>query len=372
MAIIKVYRKDLEGSYKIDTNNYEKTPDGQIKDLAWYKSNGYTEDNKSLGKDEDGKGNTVEGSNSKSSTTDAKTTAFDNQGNKIIKNVDEYLAMNPELKGRKGARDLVQVYIDRWIETGSAKQAEDAMYASPLLETVFPGITDTNGVPAYTISSYVAEERNYNVALSEAGLNPFLPILQEKKADLFRNQIDSAEFAARLAEIKTNIIDNPNKEVALGVYNQYFAENGLATEMTDEALFLLAIAPEAGAQLLARNFDIAQIGVSAALEGFNISKGIALDLFERGYGKNEAEQLFGSDSLKLRSAALAQARASGIETTGLESNVTIQDYLSAFVDMDADAVTTFSRIGALAKSMSTIQTGAATTQTGEVTGLIEM
>ena len=199
-------------------------------------------------------------------TPSVNENVIDTSGNKIIKTVDEYLSMHPELKGRKSARELVQIFIDKWSETGSANQAEDAMYASPLLENAFPGILDTNGVALYTITEYVTEERNYNVALAEAGLNPFLPLLQEKKADLFRNQIDSAEFGARLNEIRNNVIDNPNKETALNVYNQYFSENGQTIAMTDEALLLLAIAPEAGPQLLARNFDITEIGVSASFQ----------------------------------------------------------------------------------------------------------
>jgi|MDSZ01.3.fsa_nt_gb hypothetical protein len=366
-----VYRQDLEGRYEVDPTQQDK--DGLYMTLDYYKSKGYTEDFKSLGKNEMGEGNTREGSTSVSSKSQPTDTdrVIDTSGNKIIKTVDEYLSMHPELKGRKSARELVQIFIDKWSETGSANQAEDAMYASPLLENAFPGILDTNGVALYTITEYVTEERNYNVALAEAGLNPFLPLLQEKKADLFRNQIDSAEFGARLNEIKNNVIDNPNKETALNVYNQYFAENGQTIAMTDEALLLLAIAPEAGPQLLARNFDITEIGVSASLSGFNIGKGIALDLYERGYRKNEAEELFGQASVALRNAALAEARASGIKGAEVSSNLSIQDYLNAFVEFDADAITTFSRISGLAKSMSSVSVGAQKSQTGEVTGLIE-
>lgn len=368
MAITYVYRKDLEGRYPVDSEKLETdAATGELKTVDWYESNGYTTDYKSLGKGEDGKGNTVQGSTSKSSTSTPERT-IDNQGNKIIKSVDEYLAMNPELKGRKGARDLVQVFIDKWIETGSQNQANDAMYASPLLETVFPGILDSEGVPAYTISAYIAEDRNYNVALAEAGLNPFLPILQERKAELFRNQIDSVEFAGRLNEIRNNLIDNPNKDAALNVYNDYFQGQGLPIEMTDEALFLLAISPEAGTQLLARNFDIADIGVSASLSGFNISKGIALDLYDRGYRRNEAEELFGQAAIAMKQAIETQAAAEGVDISG---TLSIQDYLSAFVDFDADAMATFTRIAAIGKSMSSPNVGALSTQTGEVTGLVE-
>jgi len=49
----------------------------------------------------------------------------------------------------------------------------------------------------------------------------------------------------------------------------------------------------------------------------------------------------------------------------------IDDYLSAFVDMDADAITTFTRIGAMGQSLGTTATGATTTETGQVVGLIE-
>ena len=82
-----------------------------------------------------------------------------------ISTVDEYLANNPQLKGRSGARGLVEVFINEWIKTGSAELAEDAMYVSPLLEQAFPGILDDQGVAVYTISQYTAQERNYNLSV---------------------------------------------------------------------------------------------------------------------------------------------------------------------------------------------------------------
>lgn len=300
-----------------------------------------------------------------------RRTGLDNQGNKIS-TVDEYLANNPQLKGRSGARELVEVFINEWIKTGSEDMAEDAMYNSIYLEQAFPGIKDDNGVPIYTISQYTATERNYNVALSEKGLNPFLPFLQEKKADLFRNQIDPTEFSSRLEEIRSNVIDNPNKDTVLEKYNQYFIETGRpGVEMTDEALFLLAIAPDADSLLLDERFKIADIGVQAALKGFNISKGMALDLFERGYGVAEATQTFGSAANILKRTALQQARASGMPVS--ESDMlSIEDYMSAFVDLDADALTTFTRITSAAASAESADVSARTTETGQVVGLTEL
>lgn len=298
-----------------------------------------------------------------------RTTRTDDTGTKIS-TVDEYLANNPQLKGRSGARELVEVFINEWIKTGSADLAEDAMYNSPFLEQAFPGIKDDQGVAIYTISQYVSTERNYNVALSEKGLNPFLPFLQQKKADLFKNQVDPQEFSSRLEEIRSNVLDNPNKEIVLEQYNQFFADQGRTVEMTDEALFLLAIAPDVDSLLLDERFKIADIGVEAALQGFNISKGIALDLFERGYGVAEAAQTFGSAANILRRVALQQARAQG-SAISEDEMLGIDDYLSAFVDLDADALTTFTRITSAAATAESVSIGAATTETGQVVGLVE-
>ncbi len=301
---------------------------------------------------------------------DRTTTGVDDEGTNIL-TVDEYLANNPQLKGRSGARELVEVFINEWIKTGSADLAEDAMYASPLLEQAFPGIKDDQGIALYTISAYTAQERNYNVALSEKGLNPFLPFLQEKKADLFKNQVDPTEFSARLEEIRSNVLDNPNKEAVLEQYNSFFAAQGKNIEMTDEALFLLAIAPDVDSFLLDERFKIADIGVEASLAGFNISKGIALDLYDRGYDMARATELFAGASTALAQAARSAAQAQGISTEVTSQMFSIDDYLSAFVDMDADAITTFTRIGAMGQSLGTTATGATTTETGQVVGLIE-
>ena len=51
--------------------------------------------------------------------------------------------------------------------------------------------------------------------------------------------------------------------------------------------------------------------------------------------------------------------------------VNIEDYLAAFVDFDADAISTFTRIGAMSTALSSAAVGAATTETGQVVGLIE-
>tara|TARA_R100000995_G_scaffold44497_2_gene20917 strand:+ start:2860 stop:3954 length:1095 start_codon:yes stop_codon:yes gene_type:complete len=288
-----------------------------------------------------------------------------------IQTVDQYLSTNPQLKGRNNARELVQVFIDEWVNTGSEDLAEDAMYASPFLESAFPGIKDDNGNAIYTISAYTAQDRNYNVALAEKGLNPFLPILQERKADLFKNQVDPQEFSARLDEVRTNVLDNPNKDAVLSQYNEFFAAQGKNIEMTDEALFLLAIAPDVDSFILDERFKIADIGVEASLQGFNLSKGIALDLYERGYDMARATELFGTASSALSQVMRAQAQQAGVSPESIVNAVNIQDYLSAFVDMDADAITTFTRLGAIGESLSTTATGASTTETGQVVGLIE-
>ena len=299
-----------------------------------------------------------------------RSTGLDAMGVQIS-TVDEYLANNPQLKGRSGARGLVEVFINEWIKTGSAELAEDAMYVSPLLEQAFPGILDDQGVAVYTISQYTAQERNYNVALAEKGLNPFLPFLQEKKADLFKNQVDAVEFSQRLEEIRSNVLDNPNKEEVIAQYNTFFAAQGKNIEMTDEALFLLAIAPDVDSFILDERFKVADIGVEASLAGFNISKGIALDLYDRGYDMARATELFASASTALSQAARSAAQAQGISTEVTSQMLSIDDYLSAFVDMDADAITTFTRIGAMGESLGTTATGATTTETGQVVGLIE-
>ncbi len=298
-------------------------------------------------------------------------TAATTSSGSVVKTVDEYLAMHPELKSRTGGADLVKVFTDEWTRSGSPELASEAMYGSPVLETAFPGITNEQGVPMYTITNYVAEERNYNIALAEEGLNPFLPLLQEAKADLFKNQVDSQEFAGRLRTIREQVLESGNKEQVLEVYNQFFTEQGTPVEMTDEALFLLAISPEAGQALLDRRFRMADIGVEAALSGFNISKGVALDLFEQGYGQQEASQLFGQASVAIRSAVLSQAQSQMTAPDELEGALTIEDYLSAFVDFDADAINTFSRIAGISQSMGSMATGAARTETGQVSGLIE-
>ena len=107
------------------------------------------------------------------------------------------------------------------------------------------------------------------------------------------------------------------------------------------------------------------------MSGFNITKGIALDLFEQGYGQQEASQLFGQASVAIRSAVLSQAQSQMVAPDELEGALTIEDYLSAFVDFDADAINTFSRIAGIGQSMSSMATGAARTETGQVSGLIE-
>ena len=311
------------------------------------------------------------GYNAVSKATFTRTqSGTDNDGNTIL-TVDEYLQNNPELKGRSGARELIEVFINEWIATGSEDLAEDAMYSSVFLEQAFPGIKDDKGVAIYTISNYVATERNYNVALAEKGLNPFLPFLQEKKGDLFKNQVDAAEFSQRLEEIRSNVLDNPNKESVLAQYNTFFASQGKNIEMTDEALFLLAIAPDVDSFILDERFKIADIGVEASLSGFNISKGIALDLYDRGYDMARSTELFAGASTALAQAARASAQAQGLSPEVTSQMLSIDDYLSAFIDMDADAITTFTRIGAVGQSLGTTATGAATTETGQVVGLIE-
>ena len=80
-----VYRKDLEGRYEVDPTQKDK--DGNVMDLDYYKAIGYTENYKSLGKNEMGEGNTIEGSTSVStkSQPSALNTLLQSAGAIIMK-----------------------------------------------------------------------------------------------------------------------------------------------------------------------------------------------------------------------------------------------------------------------------------------------
>ena len=108
-----------------------------------------------------------------------RSTGLDAMGVQIS-TVDEYLANNPQLKGRSGARGLVEVFINEWIKTGSAELAEDAMYKHILCDVMSSRRGVSVGAMRYYKKDKFAAVRKAKLRLSNIKIEEITQILRGK------------------------------------------------------------------------------------------------------------------------------------------------------------------------------------------------
>jgi len=185
---------------------------------------------------------------------------------------------------------LLDLYSEKWAESGDPTLALAEVRASPQYEQFFPGIKRTDGSLRMSESEYLSRKDGYRLALSQFNLNP--ANFENRFVEMIEGEVEVADFANRLSGAFENII------TAMPEIREFYSQN-FGVSMTDEAIFASFIDPELGDAVLNRRISISQIGGAGAASGFNIDLAMAEQIRQRGIGFQGAQEFFGQAATQI-------------------------------------------------------------------------
>jgi hypothetical protein len=247
-----------------------------------------------------------------------------------------------------------------WAKTKDPKIAIANVRKTELYKDTFPGNTLPNGQVRYNEVTYQGLKESYIGTLAEFGLprGTSTELLSNRFVDLIEGYVSADEFQERITKVYRGIVDNLTEV-------QEFYKNNYAIDLGPEAIFLGALDPEVGEEIIGGRITSAQIGGEAAKAGFNISTSVADRLRGAGLTQGQARELFTAAQAELPRLQEIATRA---EPT--EEAITIDEFTEAALFGDIEVTERIKRLRASEESIFS-PIGGAARQGSRVTGLTE-
>ena len=182
---------------------------------------------------------------------------------------------------------FIQLFVGYWKNTGDAQQAISQTRQDPNYDNIFPGNKTERGQIRYDEVTYFALEDSYIGTLAEYGIPraTSLNILQDRFVSLLENEVSANEFQQRVAAVYRGIQEN------IPQVQQFYADE-FDINLDEQSIFLGALDPTVGEDIVAGKITTAQIGGEAARAGFTISLEEAQRIQRSGLTQAEARRLF--------------------------------------------------------------------------------
>lgn len=291
----------------------------------------------------------------------------------------EAFKLVPWLKKYAGAdaNKLVDSYIKGYIDSdGNPNVALAEMRfgeSQDAYNRVFKNIVDEDtGALKMTEAQYISGLESTLTSLTEYSLGGYASAKgKEVWATLVKNNVSPEVYRTRVGTAYSLIsnVDQELKASIINQYNEYFsAETGTTVNMTDDSILALAIDPNINNDILSGRLNASELG---AIYTGTVGDKLDLTTVERyigaGIQASQAERTFATASAAARiygrmSRRFQRDTSLGKAATVLESTLFGDELITGQIKS----------IGAQALSASSVQTGAAKTQTGGVIGLTEI
>ena len=182
---------------------------------------------------------------------------------------------------------FIQLYAQYWQSTGNAQQAISQTRQDPNYDNIFPGNKTERGQIRYDEVTYFALEDSFIGTLAEYGIprGTSLNILQDKFVNLIEGGVSALEFEKRVADVYRGIVQN------IPEVQQFYADN-FDINLDEQSIFLGALDPTVGEDIVSGKITPAQIGGEARRAGFTISLEEAERIQRSGLSQQEARRLF--------------------------------------------------------------------------------
>ena len=279
---------------------------------------------------------TIEGSNIY--TGSDTTPEFEEETETYTPTKDDAAALYPYFPS-----NILDGLIAKWTETGSIDIALATVRGSDEYAKAFPGIRREDGTLRMTEIQYLELKDGMKDALRTYNLNP--DIFAEEITAAISGDVDIQEFKARLEFGYEQLVNN--KDQVLEIFNEQY---GYAIDET--SLFAMFISPTISTAVLENQILTSQILAEAEIATVSVGLTTAEKFVEADISQKDAAKVFArTDELSGLTGAAA----------GRGNTITEEQIALGLVK----------RVAAQEASESAIQTGAATTQGGQVVGLVE-
>jgi hypothetical protein len=257
--------------------------------------------------------------------------------------------------------DVLGLFADEWARTGDPQVAIAEVRRSPAYEIAFPGNKRPDGTVKFDEVTYTGLKESYIGTLQEYGIprNTSVDLLTDRFTGLIEGEVSAREFAQRVDAVYQGIQEN------IPEVTEFYREN-FGLELTPEAIFVGALDPTVGEEIVAGRITTAQIGGEAARAGFEISGEFAQRLQRAGISQAQARQLFTAAESELPRLQSLQA-ARGVET---EQQLSLEDFAEAAVFQSPEELEQIRRVEEEQRAEFAPTVGAAR-RGRRVTGLLE-
>ena len=256
---------------------------------------------------------------------------------------------------------FIQLYARYWESTGDAQQAISQTRQDPQYDNIFPGNKTERGQIRYDEVTYFALEDSYIGTLAEYGIPraTSINILQDRFVNLIEGGVSALEFEKRVADVYRGIVQN------IPEVQQFYADN-FDINLDEQSIFLGALDPTVGEDIVSWKITPAQIGGEARRAGFTISLEEAERIQRSGLSQQEARRLFTQAQTEIPRIQELQTRGGRepVEEFGLEQ------FTEAAVFQSPEELEEIRRLEREEQSRFT-PIGGAARQGRRVTGLVE-
>ena len=311
---------------------------------------------------------TASSSNTTSSDVDG-TSLTRAQAFKLIPWLQRYAGAD----ANKLVDSYVKGYIDSDVDTTVALAEMRFGESKEAYTRVFKNIVDEDtGALKMTESEYISGLESTLTTLTEYSLGGYASAKgKEVWASLVKNNVSPQIYRTRVGTAFSliNQVDEELKANIVNQYNEYFStETGTTVNMTDDSILALAIDPNINNDILSGRLNASELG---AIYTGTVGDKLDLQTVERyigaGLQASEAERTFATASTTARVLGRMSRRFKRDTSLGKAANV-----LEAQLFGDELISGQIKSITAQVLSESSIQTGAAKSQTGGVIGLTEV
>ena len=203
--------------------------------------------------------------------------------------------------------DVLELFAQEWARSGDPQVAISEVRRNPIYEIAFPGNKRRDGTVKFDEVTYTGLRESYIGTLQEYGIprNTSVDLLTDRFTGLIEGEVSAREFAQRVDAVYQGIQEN------IPEVTQFYRDN-FGLELTPEAIFVGALDPTVGEEIVAGRITTAQIGGEAARAGFQVTEEFAQRLQRAGISQAQARQLFTSAQAELPRLQELQARG-GVE-----------------------------------------------------------
>ncbi len=289
---------------------------------------------------------TLEGSNIY--TGSDTTPEFEEETETYTPTKDDAAALYPYFPS-----NILDGIVAEWTRTGSIDIALATVRGSDEYAKAFPGIRREDGTLRMTEIQYLELKDGMKDALRTYNLNP--DIFAEEITAAISGDVDIQEFKARLEFGYEQLVNN--KDQVLEIFNEQY---GYAIDET--SLFAMFISPTISTAVLENQILTSQILAEAEIATVSVGLTTAEKFVEADISQKDAAKVFArTDELSGLTGAAA----------GRGNTITEEQIALGVAGLSPQELGLVKRVAAQEASESAIQTGAATTQGGQVVGLVE-